>query len=359
MLLLKLVIKPVSPATRARTETAGPPTCWDIVAEERNTYALVACGRDLYRCGEEDSICTPCPVPFDGDFQALVAMAVSYNHQYLALYSRSGSIWMGTVDMKTQLCTVHTHKAAAVLPRQIAWIMNADTCRSADAVAIAYAADDVDGACDATLLVVNVAGTSTTYAYDAAVVLVPEMDGVRVLSGGSHEMLQRVPHCVHNIFSINSQAPASWLFEAHKKYVEGSHQANEYLCQSRADLPAAVAECVEAAGFEWDPRTQKSLMRAAYFGKSFQPGYDPDEYMRTCRVLRVLNALRAPAVGVPLTMKQFQHLGANVTLDRLVRRKEYALSVEIAKHLRLPESRILEDWAGNLLEQARSGEWRF
>lgn len=296
-----------------------------------------------------------CPVPFvDADFHSIVAIAVSYNHKYLALYAQSGTIWMGTTDMKTQLCTFNTNKTT-VRPRQIAWIMDADSCRSSDAVAIAYAADGYD----AQLMVVNVAGDSNTYTYDACVVLVPEMDGVRVLSGSSHEMIQRVPHSVHNIFSINSQAASSWLFEAHKKYADRSHQSNEYLCQSRADLPCAVAECVEAAAFEWDKPTQKSLVRAAYFGKSFVPRYDPSDYMRTCRILRVLNAMRAPEVGVPLTMKQFQHLQANVVLDRLVYRKLYALALEIAKHLELPESRILEDWAANLMKQTPRGVWVF
>lgn len=41
------------------------------------------------------------------------------------------------------------------------------------------------------------------------------------------------------------------------------------------------------------------------------------------------------------------HLKPNVLLDRLVFRKHYGLSVYIAKHLQLPESRILEDWANN------------
>lgn len=35
----------------------------------------------------------------------------------------------------------------------------------------------------------------------------------------------------------------------------------------------------------------------------------------------------------------------NVILDRLVFRKHYGLAIHIAKHLKLPESRILEHWA--------------
>lgn len=42
---------------------------------------------------------------------------------------------------------------------------------------------------------------------------------------------------------------------------------------------------------------------------------------------------------------RFNHLKSNVILDRLVFRKHYALAIQIAKHLKLPESRILEHWA--------------
>lgn len=174
--------------------------------------------------------------------------------------------------------------------------MDADSCRSSDAIALTYAS---------LLMVVNVAGDSNCYTYDSAVFLFPEMDGVRVLSSSCHEIIQRVPHCVHNIFSINSQAPSSWLFEAHKKFVERNYQSNEYLCQSRENLPEAVDECIEAAGFEFDTDTQKSLIKSAYFGKSFIAQHDPDEYIRVCRILRVLNAVRNSNVGIPLTMKQW------------------------------------------------------
>lgn len=63
-------------------------------------------------------------------------------------------------------------------------------------------------------------------------------------------------------------------------------------------------ECIEAASFEFDTNTQKSLIRAAYFGKSFIPAHNPDKYIETCRVLRVLNALRDTKIGIPLTYAQ-------------------------------------------------------
>lgn len=87
--------------------------------------------------------------------------------------------------------------------------MNAENCSEAAAVCIAY---------QSLLIVISVSGDMNLYTYEPTVFLIPEMDGVRVLTNHSHEMIQMVPKSVNNIFSINSQAPSSFLFEAHKKY---------------------------------------------------------------------------------------------------------------------------------------------
>lgn len=44
-------------------------------------------------------------------------------------------------------------------------------------------------------------------------------------------------------------------------------------------------------------------------------------------------------------ISRFNRLKPHVVLDRLVFRKHYGLAIQIAKHLKLPESRILEHWA--------------
>lgn len=88
--------------------------------------------------------------------------------------------------------------------------MDSESCRTSDAVVITYAS---------LLIVVSVAGDLSLYSYDPAIFLIPEMDGVRILTNNCHEMIQKVPACVNNIFAINSQEPSSWLFEAHKKFL--------------------------------------------------------------------------------------------------------------------------------------------
>lgn len=188
---------------------------------------------------------------FDKAFDRIILMSVSYNHQNLALYTNNGLLWMGSIDMKQKYCEFDTGRKD--IPKQIEWIMNVDNDQS-DAVVIAY---------PSFLLVVNRNGDKNLFTYDPAIFLVAEMDGVRVLTNSGHEMIQKLPKCVHNIFAINSQEPSSFLFEAQKKYQEKSHQSDEYLSLFRDRINVAVDECIEAAGYEFCPSTQKCLMRVS------------------------------------------------------------------------------------------------
>lgn len=95
-------------------------------------------------------------------------------------------------------------------------------------------------------------------------------------------------------------------------------------------LEEAVKQCVGAARYEYDPQTQKSLLRvspppsgtillwcvsgvavaslvhqAASFGKCFLADFSADPFVATCRELRVLNAVRVSSVGLPLTYPQY------------------------------------------------------
>lgn len=88
-------------------------------------------------------------------------------------------------------------------------IIDSENYSQAEAIVIAY---------PSLLLVVTVAGDSNMYSYDSVPFLIPEMDCVRILSNTEHEMLQKVPNSVNNIFKINSQKPSSYLFGAYQKY---------------------------------------------------------------------------------------------------------------------------------------------
>lgn len=311
------------------------PTSWCVVIEERKTACLIVREQEVYKVKQDTNICTQIAISFKNEFKAIRYAAVSFNNRYVAFCTNTGIIWMGTSDLKTKFCEFDTHRSE--MPKQIEWCADPEDPLEADALVVVY---------PSILLIIGINGDSNIYTYDSpTIALVAEMDGVRVISSESHELIQKVPKCVSNIFGISISEPSSFLFESHRKYCERSHQSDEYLCLILDKIDIAVTECINAAGYEFDKDTQKSLVRAAHFGKGFVKDHNPDFYIQMCKLLRVLNALRTDDIGIPLTQNQFLHLTPIVVLDRLVFRKHYGLAIEIAKHLNLAESRILEHWA--------------
>lgn len=57
-----------------------------------------------------------------------------------------------------------------------------------------------------------------TYSFDSAIHLVPDVDSMRIISNASHELLQKVPAVVCDIFRIGSMAPGAILLEASKEF---------------------------------------------------------------------------------------------------------------------------------------------
>lgn len=67
---------------------------------------------------------------------------------------------------------------------------------------------------DDMLLMVAPQAEPVRYFYDEPLVLIPECDGVRILSNSSMEFLQRVPSSTEHIFTIGSTSPAALLYDA-------------------------------------------------------------------------------------------------------------------------------------------------
>lgn len=67
---------------------------------------------------------------------------------------------------------------------------------------------------DELLLMVGPNGDPVRYSYDEPILLIPECDGVRILSNSSMEFLHRVPDSTVSIFQIGSTSPAALLYDA-------------------------------------------------------------------------------------------------------------------------------------------------
>ena len=99
-----------------------------------------------------------------------------------------------------------------------------------------------------------------------------------------------------------------------------------------------MIQCLQSAQHEYLPTYQKNFLRAALFGKSFIPEIDSEPYKNTVTKLRVLNAVRDPRVGIPLTWFQLEQLTLPVLLDRLVARRLFPLAYRLASYLKLPDT---------------------
>ena len=82
----------------------------------------------------------------------------------------------------------------------------------------------------------------------------------------------------------------------------GDIQSNDLIrqLQEEGTLEDGIMDCLQAAAHEFTASQQKVFLRAVSFGKSFDPGFETDFFVDTCRKLRVLNCLQRcvhPVVG--------------------------------------------------------------
>ncbi|XP_063827549.1 vacuolar protein sorting-associated protein 16 homolog [Ostrinia nubilalis] len=292
---------------------------------------LVCRDKEIYKCqlGETRAVLM-LPEIKNLHYTQILSIVPSQNGRHVALFTDSGCLWIGSSDFKAKYCEIDT--GFIKVPKELVW------CGSQ---AIIAHWDDV-------LCVYGFNGKSVSYPYDGPFHIIQEMDCVRIISEMSHELVQRVPVEVDKIFRINSTAPGSYLVEASKQFQKRSHRADEYIRIVKPDLPNAVQNCIDAAAYEFNPDIQKMLIRAAQFGKGFI--VDPiltEHYVKTCRWLRVLNAVRDPKVAIPLTFKQVSNLGERILLDRLIWRRLHCLAGHIASYLQLKDgrTRVLSHWA--------------
>ncbi|XP_066259281.1 vacuolar protein sorting-associated protein 16 homolog isoform X2 [Euwallacea similis] len=322
------------------------PTAWEVVSDEISTDVLFARGKEFYRLKQDEHHTSVMLQPdISVQYTAILEMSVSFNARHLCFFTDSGHLWLGSTDLRHKYCEIETDTIHR--PKQLVWCGNETV--------VAYWENDNS------ILIVGKNGKTQSYTYDSPVYLVAEIDGVRIISNAHHELLQKVPEVVQKIFRINSTEPGSFLLEASKQFQKGSHKANEYITLVKSKLEEAVNQCLDAVGYEFDPEIQKMLIRAAQFGKCFVAEINPNKYVKMCRLLRVLNAIRDEKVGIPLTIEQLRYMKTKESgygdeteplknlLDRLIVRNMYFLALQIAKYLKLPESSgssyILVHWA--------------
>jgi hypothetical protein len=246
-------------------------------------------------------------------------------------------------DLRTPLCEFDARNGGEA-PSGMAWC-------GADAVVLHWP--------DA-LLMVGPFGDAVRWPLDAPAALVPECDGLRVLTAEAHTLLRRVPEPLARCAGVGSTAPGAMLADALDAFDRGSARADEALRAVGDALGDAAADCLAAALHAWEPSQQRALLRAAAFGAAHVPlaarrpavaaaaGGALGPYADVCRTLRVLNAVRHHATGgIPLTGAQFAALpgGPGGLVGRLLAAHRHLLALRLCDFLGLPPSRVLLHWA--------------
>ncbi|RKO83180.1 Vps16, N-terminal region-domain-containing protein, partial [Blyttiomyces helicus] len=196
-----------------------------------------------------------------------------------------------------------------------------------------------------TVLVVGPFGDWIKFSYEGVVHLVPEIDGVRIISNELCEFLQRVPAATEDTFKPGSVAPGALLYVALEKFEKKSSEADEGIRNIGMDMTQAVDTCIDAAGHEIHPPRQRSLLKAASFGKCVLEAYNTRRFVNMCQALRVLNAVRHYEIGVPLTYAQYVRLTPEVLVNRLINRHHHLLALRICDYLGMNRDRVLIHWA--------------
>ncbi|KAL2918872.1 Vacuolar protein sorting-associated protein 16 [Polyrhizophydium stewartii] len=265
-------------------------------------------------------------------------MSLSPNAKFLALFTADGRLWVVSSDFQNNLAEFRTN--STVPPLQMTWCGN-------DSVLLHW---------EDTILMVGPSGDWIKYAYEGVVHIVNEIDCARIISNRRCELLERVPSVTEGIFKIGSTAPGAILFDAREHFEKESPKADENVRSIRSQLMDAVISCIDAAGNEFDVQLQKALLRAASFGKAFLESFSAERFVDMCRSVRVLNAVRDPEIGIPITYKQFMHISPEGLVDRLIQRREHLLARRICEFLKMPIDRVMIDWASTKVKQSSEDE---
>lgn len=105
-----------------------------------------------------------------------VKLAVSPNGRFFALYSENGTVWVISSDFQRKLSELDTGMGNN-WPREVVWCGN-------NSVVLCW---------DDEVQMMGPRGVALRYYYEKKVHVIPDIDGVRIMSADKCEFLQKVP----------------------------------------------------------------------------------------------------------------------------------------------------------------------
>eukprot|EP01025_Chloroclados_australasicus_P054236 TRINITY_DN6424_c1_g1_i6.p1 TRINITY_DN6424_c1_g1~~TRINITY_DN6424_c1_g1_i6.p1 ORF type:complete len:917 (+),score=120.78 TRINITY_DN6424_c1_g1_i6:66-2816(+) len=181
-----------------------------------------------------------------------------------------------------------------------------------------------------------------------ATILAPECDGLRVIDRDSHKFICKVPQSLQQVFILGSTHPGAKLFDARKLYNAGSATADMQLRElvSQNKLKEAVHTCIDAAGEESQVFRQEMLLTAAVYGRAFL-GQDFNSTLiyNTALYLKIINQLRDPVIGIPITLRQLNEFSLEGVIQRLIGLHHHLLALRICESRGLSAEVVYLHWA--------------
>jgi len=264
-------------------------------------------------------------------------MVLSPSGSLLAALNDDGTLHVMSTDFKTCLSKFST--GASTPPTQMIWC-------GEEALLLTW---------PHTLLLVGLLGDYVHFPMTQPFTCVSEFDGARIYTNAACEWMARVPQSTESIFRNDSTSSAAQLYDAQQAFEDGDAAADDNLRALAASgaegmsggntLKDAIEQCLDAAAHEFDYEQQRALLKAASYGKLVCPSFPADEFVDMCRILRVLNAVRSPQVGLPLSYEQYMKMDAELLVERLITRHQHLLAMRICEYLRMHPERVLVHWA--------------
>ncbi|KAJ3440208.1 vacuolar protein sorting vps16 [Anaeramoeba flamelloides] len=258
----------------------------------------------------------------------IVKFTLSPNGKILAYFTKNGKLVVTTLAHDQIFLEFDTK---TICPTNLVWC-------GADSILCYWESRHL-------LLMIGPNNGVVKYLYNGPVCLIPEIDGIRIFSNDSCDFLSRVPDVVESIFRIGSDSPSSMLFEAYQYFKQRDSKADKILRSIKGNLDEAITNCLMAAGHEFDLTRQNSLINAASLGKSYVKEYDHDYFAEIGCNIRILNQIRNYLIAIPMTFNQFQKIGVERLILKLLNHRKHLLSFKISQYLKIDPKRVIEEWA--------------
>ncbi|KIY47376.1 vacuolar protein sorting-associated protein 16 [Fistulina hepatica ATCC 64428] len=327
------------PSTLANPGLLESPHSWAVIPPDlnisRHVEVLLSVDATVYRV---DNLETVDQRLSRGPYTHI---SPSPNGKSLALMTFVGKLLVVSADFQRSMADFDTTSVEGVEGhvRQVEWCSN-------DAILVTW---------ENAVILVGPFGDTLEFVYPGPTFAVTEADGVRIIGPDVSDFVQKVPASTSSVFRPGSTSPAAILYDAWESFSKRSAKANESIRSIRPDLSAAVDDCIDAAGREWEPYWQRRLLNAAKYGRGFLDLYNPHEFIHMGQTLKVLNAVRHYQVGIPLTYAQYLYTSPSHLITRLTARNMHLLALRISAFLSLKRDVVLRHWASAKILRTRQG----